>query len=203
MSRFQMSRINSLLLRATLLTGLVGFAHGAAFAEGPNSDIANIVQPPPPRALIETQQAPAPGAPRVPSGPEQRVALVIGNSNYRNAPQLANPDHDAQSMAQFLNSAGFEVVEATDGADALRVLGSHPDVRLIICDVAMPVMDGLEFLQRLADRPEGRPSVLMLTTEAQPELIYRAKALGAQGWISKPCRPEHLVASVVKLFGDR
>ncbi|HZR88230.1 MAG TPA: caspase family protein [Bradyrhizobium sp.] len=114
MSRFQMSRINSLLLRATLLTGLVGFAHGAAFAEGPNSDIANIVQPPPPRALIETQQAPAAGAPTALSGPEQRVALVIGNSNYRNAPQLANPDHDAQSMAQFLNSAGFEVVEATN-----------------------------------------------------------------------------------------
>ena len=114
MSRLQMSRINSLLLRASLLTCLVSFAHGAAFAEGPNSDIASIVQPPPPRALIETQQPPAPGAPGALTGPEQRVALVIGNSNYRNAPQLANPDHDAQSMAQFLNSAGFEVVEATD-----------------------------------------------------------------------------------------
>jgi len=114
MSRLQMSRINSLLLRASLLTFLVSFAHGPAFAEGPNSDIASIVQPPPPRALIETQQSPAPGAPSALSGPEQRVALVIGNSNYRNAPQLANPDHDAQSMAQFLNSAGFEVVEATD-----------------------------------------------------------------------------------------
>ena len=114
MCRFQMSRINSLLLRASLLAFLVSFAHGAAFAEGPSSDIANIVQPPPPRALIETQQTPAPGAPSALSGPEQRVALVIGNSNYRNAPQLANPDNDAQSMAQFLNSAGFEVVEATD-----------------------------------------------------------------------------------------
>ncbi|HLG83088.1 MAG TPA: caspase family protein [Bradyrhizobium sp.] len=114
MSRFKLSRITSLLLRATLLTGLVSFGHGAAFAEGSNSDIANIVQPPPPRALIETQQPPAPSAPSALSGPEQRVALVIGNSNYRNAPQLANPDNDAQSMAQFLNSAGFEVVEATD-----------------------------------------------------------------------------------------
>jgi hypothetical protein len=47
-------------------------------------------------------------------GPEQRVALVIGNSNYRNAPHLENPDDDAQSMAQFLNSAGFEVIAATD-----------------------------------------------------------------------------------------
>jgi uncharacterized caspase-like protein len=47
-------------------------------------------------------------------GPEQRVALVIGNSNYQNAPHLENPDDDAQSMAQFLNSAGFEVIAATD-----------------------------------------------------------------------------------------
>jgi hypothetical protein len=118
MSRFNLSRINSLLLRATLLTSLVSFTQGAAFAEGPNSEIANIVQPPPPRALIETQQSAAPGAPSPLTsplgGPEQRVALVIGNSNYRNAPQLANPDHDAQSVAQFLNSAGFEVVEAMD-----------------------------------------------------------------------------------------
>jgi len=115
MSRINMSRINSLLACAALLTGLLGFAHGAAFAQAANPAIANIVQPPPPRALIEPQQVPAPAAPpSVLSGPEQRVALVIGNSNYRNAPQLANPDNDAQSMAQLLNSAGFEVVEATD-----------------------------------------------------------------------------------------
>ncbi len=52
------------------------------------------------------------------------MALVIGNSNYQNAPQLANPDNDAQSMAQFLNSAGFEVVAATDLTqnDMLRVV---------------------------------------------------------------------------------
>ncbi len=55
---------------------------------------------------------------------EQRVALVIGNSNYRNAPQLANPDNDAESMAQFLNSAGFEVISATDltQSDMLKVV---------------------------------------------------------------------------------
>ena len=47
-------------------------------------------------------------------GPEQRVALVIGNSNYQHAPQLPNPDNDAQSMAQLLNAAGFEVIAATD-----------------------------------------------------------------------------------------
>ena len=85
-----MSRFKSLLLRAGLLGSLLGFAHGTAFA---NPEAATSAALP---------------------GPEQRIALVIGNSKYRNAPQLANPDNDAQSMAQLLNSAGFEVIAATD-----------------------------------------------------------------------------------------
>ena len=55
---------------------------------------------------------------------DQRVALVIGNSNYQTAPKLANPGNDAQSMAQLLNSAGFEVTQATDltRSDMVRVV---------------------------------------------------------------------------------
>jgi hypothetical protein len=73
---------------------------------------------------VSAQVAPVQPAPAALQGPEQRVALVIGNSNYQNAPQLANPDNDAESMAQFLNSAGFEVVAATDLTqnDMLRVV---------------------------------------------------------------------------------
>src|SRR6185369_4885584 len=57
-------------------------------------------------------------------GPEQRVALVIGNAHYKNAPELANPDNDAQSMAQFLNKAGVEVTSAIDLTqnDMIRVV---------------------------------------------------------------------------------
>jgi hypothetical protein len=57
-------------------------------------------------------------------GPEQRVALVIGNAHYKNAPELANPDNDAQAMAQFLNKAGFEVTSAIDLTqnDMIRVV---------------------------------------------------------------------------------
>jgi hypothetical protein len=88
-----MSRFKSLLLSAGLLAGLLGFA-GAAFAEAPNADIRNGMQAPPPA--------------------DQRIALVIGNSNYQTAPKLANPGNDAQSVAQLLNSAGFEVTQATD-----------------------------------------------------------------------------------------
>jgi hypothetical protein len=73
---------------------------------------------------VSAQVAPVQPAPTALQGPEQRVALVIGNANYQNAPQLANPDDDAQSIAQFLNSAGFEVVAATDLTqnDMLRVV---------------------------------------------------------------------------------
>jgi Caspase domain len=85
MSGFQLPRFKSLLICAALLGNLFGFAD--AFAQD-----ASAASPP----------------------PEQRLALVIGNSRYQNAAQLQNPDNDAQSMAQFLNSAGFEVIAATD-----------------------------------------------------------------------------------------
>ncbi|QHO78171.1 hypothetical protein ACH79_41910 [Bradyrhizobium sp. CCBAU 051011] len=99
-----MSRFKPLLLGASLLAGLLSFAvTGAAFAEAPNVDIRNGMQ-----------------------GPltDQRVALVIGNSNYQTAPKLANPGNDAQSIAQLLNSAGFEVTQATDltRSDMVRVV---------------------------------------------------------------------------------
>ncbi|MBR1120275.1 caspase family protein [Bradyrhizobium lablabi] len=86
-----MSRLKS-FLRTGLLVSLLGFIGGASFAQ-----------------TSETTNAPA-----ALRGPEQRVALVIGNSNYQNAPDLANPGNDAQSMAQLLNQAGFEVISATD-----------------------------------------------------------------------------------------
>jgi hypothetical protein len=96
-----MSGFLSSLFRAALLTSFLTLVHSAAFAED--------AQPLPPPATVDITASPVSLG-----GPEQRVALVMGNSHYQNAPELPNPDHDAQSVAQFLNSAGFEVVEATD-----------------------------------------------------------------------------------------
>ncbi|MEY9132566.1 putative caspase-like protein [Bradyrhizobium diazoefficiens] len=97
-----MFRLKPFLMIAGLLGSLLGFACGP----------------------VSAQVAPVEPAPTALQGPEQRVALVIGNSNYQNAPQLQNPDNDAESMAKFLNSAGFEVVAATDLTqnDMLRVV---------------------------------------------------------------------------------
>jgi len=120
MSGFNMSGFKSLLVSAGLLGSLLSFAHGTAFAQTTNAEIASGVQSPP-KSLAQAAAQPLPPAsaaggsasPAL-SGAEQRVALVIGNSNYQSVAPLPNPDNDAQSMAQFLNSAGFEVVEATD-----------------------------------------------------------------------------------------
>ena len=97
-----MSRLKSLLMYAGLLGSLFGFSVTGSFAQtAPEGTSASLLR-----------------------GPEQRVALVIGNANYKNAPQLANPDNDATAMAQFLNKAGFEVTSAIDLTqnDMIRVV---------------------------------------------------------------------------------
>lgn len=115
-----MSRFKSLLMCAGMLGSLLSAGHGTAFAQTTNAEIASGIQSPPKSLARSADQPLQPATPAngsastALSGPEQRVALVIGNSNYQSVPPLPNPDNDAQSMAQFLNSAGFEVVEATD-----------------------------------------------------------------------------------------
>jgi hypothetical protein len=111
MCGFHIARIKPLLGAAMLLACLA--SQSPALAQTASADIANLQAPP--RALADPPPVIADAAaPATAQGPEQRVALVIGNSNYRNAPPLENPDNDAQSVAQLLNSAGFEVIAATD-----------------------------------------------------------------------------------------
>ncbi len=97
-----------------------------------------------------------------------------------------------------LKGIGYTVIEAVDGVDALQKLDDNPHTNLIVCDVNMPRMNGLEFLERLSARGSAVP-VVMLTTEGQPELIQRAKSLGAKGWLVKPLKAEFLVATAKKL----
>lgn len=101
-----------------------------------------------------------------------------------------------KQVGTALGNAGYAVIEAADGAEALEKLRVHADVSLVVCDVNMPGMNRIEFLQRV--RP-GLP-VVMLTTEGQPEIVKRAKELGAKGWILKPFKPDHLLAAAKKLI---
>ncbi len=103
-----------------------------------------------------------------------------------------------RQVAKALEVGGFDVSEAVDGEDAIARL-AQGDVDLIFCDVNMPRMNGLEFLAAFRATAGAQTPVVMLTTEAEPDLVSRARSFGAKGWIIKPFRPELLVAAAVKL----
>ncbi len=105
-----------------------------------------------------------------------------------------------QQVGRVLSGAGFTIVEAGDGVEAMQMLAEFPDTKLVVCDVNMPRMNGVEFLETLASRGNG-PPVVMLTTEGESELMRRAKTLGAKGWLVKPFKPDLLVAAAKKLVG--
>ena len=105
-----------------------------------------------------------------------------------------------QQVKRALVAAGFLVIEAVDGLDALEKARATPDLSFVICDINMPRMAGLDFLEAFRKEELFKElPVVMLTTEAQADLVARSKALGARGWIIKPFKPELLVAAAKKL----
>lgn len=102
-----------------------------------------------------------------------------------------------KQVGNTLKGLGYTVVDAVDGLDAVEKLEAVPEIKMIICDVNMPRMNGIEFLERM-NTGGGSIPIVMLTTEGEPELIQRAKALGAKGWLVKPFKPEFLKATVRK-----
>jgi two-component system chemotaxis response regulator CheY len=113
---------------------------------------------------------------------------------------------DSPSMRQMvgatLQSAGYEVLTATDGNDALRVAQADAPIDLVITDVNMPNMDGISLVRelRLLPRYKGVP-LLILTTEASTERKMAGKSAGATGWIVKPFDPQSLLNTVAKVLG--
>jgi two-component system chemotaxis response regulator CheY len=104
-----------------------------------------------------------------------------------------------QVVGITLKQAGYEVIDACDGQDALTKLTGQK-VNLIISDVNMPNMDGITFVRELKTRAAYKfTPVLMLTTESQEEKKEQGKAAGARAWMVKPFKPEALLAAVQKL----
>jgi two-component system chemotaxis response regulator CheY len=104
-------------------------------------------------------------------------------------------------MVSFtLKSAGYDVIEACDGAEALTVLTART-VDLVISDINMPNLDGLELTRRLRSQPAyGRTPIILLTTESDPQKKAAGRAAGATGWIVKPFSQEQLLAVVAKVL---
>jgi two-component system, chemotaxis family, chemotaxis protein CheY len=110
---------------------------------------------------------------------------------------------DSASVRQMvcftLGNAGYGVVEAVNGLDGLRKAGEKK-FELVITDLNMPEMDGIEMIAGLRRLPGySYTPILMLTTESQPEKKDAGRKAGATGWIVKPFQAEQLVAVVQKL----
>jgi two-component system chemotaxis response regulator CheY len=111
---------------------------------------------------------------------------------------------DSVSLRQVvgiaLSSAGYQVLEACDGQDALNKL-TGAKIHLMICDVNMPNMDGITFLKELRTLPTYKfTPVIMLTTEAGEDKKREGQAAGARAWVVKPFKPEQLLLAVSKLI---
>jgi len=119
---------------------------------------------------------------------KEKIVLVVDDS-----------ETIRQQVAGALERAGFSVVEAADGVDGLERANQN-ELCMVILDVNMPRLSGLEMLERLRENPKHKTlPVLMLTTEVQQSMIERAKKAGARGWMIKPVKMDQLVSAVTKL----
>ncbi|HUI81779.1 MAG TPA: response regulator [Bryobacteraceae bacterium] len=111
---------------------------------------------------------------------------------------------DSASVRQMvtftLSDAGYTVIEAVDGQDALRKLTAS--VNMVITDLNMPNLDGIGLIRNVRANPacKGLP-IVMLTTESQESRKQEGKAAGATGWIVKPFTQQQMLAVVKRLIG--
>lgn len=101
------------------------------------------------------------------------------------------------SVNYTLKEAGFETINAVNGADGLEKLNQAmkegESIGMIISDINMPVMDGITFIHEVKKTPYKYTPILVLTTESQEEMKLKGKKAGASGWLVKPFKPEQLV----------
>ena len=111
---------------------------------------------------------------------------------------------DSTSMRQMiaftLKGAGFSVVEGGNGQEGLQKLDGQK-VDLVISDLNMPVMNGMDMIRQIRTRPQYKfTPILMLTTESQESKKAEGKAAGATGWIVKPFNPQQLLQVIGKVL---
>lgn len=117
-----------------------------------------------------------------------KMALVVDDSTSMR-----------QMVAFTLQQAGFQVIEGSDGQDALGKV-SGKSVNLVVTDLNMPVMDGITLIKELRKIPNFKfTPILMLTTESQDSKKQEGKSAGATGWLVKPFNPDQLLQVVAKI----
>ncbi len=119
---------------------------------------------------------------------EKTVLIVDDSENIRNI------------LIFTLDRAGYKVLSAIDGLDALKFLNGRT-LDLIITDLYMPNINGLEFTRKVRKNPVyTKVPILFLTTESQQDKKLCAKDMGANAWLIKPFSPEKLLEAIIKLM---
>jgi two-component system chemotaxis response regulator CheY len=115
---------------------------------------------------------------------------------------IVDDSRSIRQMVSFtLKDAGYEVVEAVDGKDALSKFDGLP-IHMMITDLHMPKLDGIDLIRKVRANPSYKYiPIVMLTTESHEEKKQEGKSAGATGWIVKPFKPEQLIAVLRKVLG--
>jgi two-component system, chemotaxis family, chemotaxis protein CheY len=104
-------------------------------------------------------------------------------------------------VAMTLQEAGYDVIEAVDGQDALEKALARP-VDAIITDQNMPNLDGLGFIRAFRQHPAGKGvPIVVLSTDSEEGLKAQAREAGALGWMVKPFTQDKLLAVIRKVLG--
>lgn len=128
--------------------------------------------------------------------------MSVANRPSRNRTILAADDSASmrQMVKYTLEDAGYTVVQAADGIDALEY-ARQADADLVLTDVNMPRMDGITLVRELRSLSNYKfTPMLMLTTESGSEARQRGKRAGATGWIVKPFDPEQLLKTIERVL---
>lgn len=130
------------------------------------------------------------------------VAISEGLSRFRECTILVIDDSPAvrQEVVTLLVDKGYRVLEAADGLEGLDRVAGHPELAMVFCDLNMPRMDGLAFVEKMKDGgAHAALPIVMLTSETRVKLCGQALKRGAAGWIVKPFKAEEVMATVEKL----
>ena len=107
-----------------------------------------------------------------------------------------------RQIIEAIKDSDFDIVEASNGDEGLLRFKSDPSIALVISDVNMPVMDGIEMVAAIRTlQQNANVPIVMVTTESTPDQIDRGKAAGVTGWLVKPFNPNHLKAAIKKATG--
>lgn len=105
-------------------------------------------------------------------------------------------------VSKAARKAGYDVVEASNGKEGLEQLSKNESISLILSDINMPVMDGMEMISKIKDDENTKfIPIVMLTTEDSKELKQKGRDLGVKAWMVKPFNDITFLKAMMKLIG--